>query len=139
MKSGETRCCRSLLLLRVFWELLRYDLMVAVAGFPAIYRTLDRKVAARRDCGALASRICRTIDIVMPFYFKRVLCLQRSVTTARVMQAYGLAAEVVIGYGFAPFVSHAWVEVEGRVVNDSTGYPSKLQVLERIGPAVTSV
>jgi len=38
----------------------------------------------------------------------------------------------VIGYRAAPFFSHAWVEVAGRVVNDSPIYQMRLQVLERL-------
>ena len=80
--------------------------------------------------------VCAAVNLVCSCYWKRVLCLQRSVVTARLLNAYGIPAEVVIGYGFAPFVSHAWVEVGGRVVNDLTGYPAKLQVLDRIRPQV---
>jgi hypothetical protein len=31
----------------------------------------------------------------------------------------------------APFLAHAWVEVAGRVVNDSPTFQRRLQVLER--------
>jgi hypothetical protein len=48
------------------------------------------------------------------------------------MRDRGIPAEVVIGYRAAPFFSHAWVEVAGRVVNDSPIYQMRLQVLERL-------
>lgn len=132
--SQMTPYRRTLLFLRVFWELLRYDMVLWVAGFPGIYKGLSRKIE-RQGCREVwESAICQAVDLVGSCYWKRILCLERSVIAARVMQAHGIGAEVVIGYGFAPFVSHAWVEVNGRVVNDSTGYPSKLQVLDRIRP-----
>ena len=65
------------------------------------------------------------------FYWKPLLCLQRSVATARVLRAVGIPAEVVIGYTPRPFTSHAWVEVQGRVVNDSPVYPKKMRPLDR--------
>jgi hypothetical protein len=65
------------------------------------------------------------------FYWKKVLCLQRAIVTARLLRKYGFAAEVVIGCRNAPFTGHAWVEISGRVVNDSPGYQQKLAVLER--------
>ena len=68
---------------------------------------------------------------VVPLYWKRVLCLQRSVAAARVLRAYGVEADVVIGYRLGPFMAHAWVEVGGRIVNDSPVFQRQLQVLER--------
>jgi len=43
-----------------------------------------------------------------------------------------LNAHLVIGYRARPFFSHAWVEVDGRVANDSAGYQHNLTVLERV-------
>jgi hypothetical protein len=43
-----------------------------------------------------------------------------------------VAAEMVIGYRPSPFFSHAWVEVNGSIVNDSPAYQEKLLVLERV-------
>jgi hypothetical protein len=53
------------------------------------------------------------------------------VVAVRLLRHYGIEAQVVIGCRAAPFASHAWVEVNGRVVNDSSGYQQKLRVLER--------
>jgi len=125
---------RPYLYVRIVWELVKYDLLMRVAGFPGVYRGFTTKTGRSAVSPELEAAVCRAVDIVLSCYWKRVLCLQRSVVTARAMHAYGIAAEVVIGYGFAPFVSHAWVEVDGRVVNDLTGYPAKLQILDRIRP-----
>jgi hypothetical protein len=134
MKFEIPRYRQTLLFVRVFWELLRYDVVLAMSGFPGIYKGLTRKVHAQKDREQWESTICKAVDIVSACYWKRVLCLQRSVITARVLQAHGIDAEVVIGYGFAPFVSHAWVEVDRRVVNDLSGYQAQLRVLDRIRP-----
>jgi hypothetical protein len=126
---------RTLLVMRVLWELLRYDLVAAVFGFRGVHVGLCRRVSERRfHRYELEHAICQTVELVSSFYWRRMLCLKRSVVTARVLHAHGIAAEVVIGYRFAPFFSHAWVEVDGRVVNDSSAYPQKLRVLERIRP-----
>jgi hypothetical protein len=47
------------------------------------------------------------------------------------LRAYGAQADVVVGYRLAPFLAHAWVEVGGRIVNDSPAFRRSLQVLER--------
>jgi len=36
----------------------------------------------------------------------------------------------VIGYQTGPFFGHAWVEVDGRVVNDAEVYKQRLHVLD---------
>ena len=120
-----------LLILRVFWEILRYEVIVSIFGFHGIHRGL-RHMHKQTSREEILPAVCRAVDMACALYWKRILCLQRSVITARVMHAYGIAADVVIGYRFAPFFSHAWVEVNGHVVNDHTGLPAKLQVLERV-------
>jgi hypothetical protein len=123
-----------LLTAHVIWETLRYEVVHALFGFRGVYEGL-RGMGNRKYRGAALPAICAAVDLVACFYWKKILCLQRSVITARVMHAYGIGADVVIGYRFSPFFSHAWVEVDGRVVNDSTGLPDKLQILERVRPS----
>jgi hypothetical protein len=38
----------------------------------------------------------------------------------------------VIGYRPSPFFSHAWVEIDGRLVNDLPGYAEQLRVLHKL-------
>lgn len=122
-----------LLYFRLIRELLRYDLAQALLGFRGIHKRLPTR--AFRECAnssQLEATVSEALDCIVPFYWKRVQCLQRSVVTARVLCAYGAGAEVVIGYRLAPFMAHAWVEVGGRVVSDSPAFQRRLQVLERI-------
>ena len=75
--------------------------------------------------------ISRAVDWAAAIYFKRVLCLQRSIAATRLLRAYGVKAELVIGCRLAPFVGHAWVEVDGRILSGPAAYPQHLQVLDR--------
>ena len=123
---------RIVLAVQAMWELCRYDLVAATSGFRGVYRKLQGLA-----CGSRTSHfdpetvVPWTVAAVSSFYWKPVLCLQRSVVTARLLRQYGVEAQVVIGCRAAPFAGHAWVEVDGRVVNDSSGYQQKLRVLER--------
>jgi hypothetical protein len=116
---------------RILWELLRYDLLVAAAGFGGIHRRLGKVADGRCDRG-LEAAICLAVDSVCTFYWKRVLCLQRAVVTVRLLRARGIPAKLVIGCRPVPFFSHAWVEVNGRAINGSAGFAERLQVLERV-------
>jgi len=131
------RLSRSLLYFRLIKELFRYDLMEAALGFQGVRKGLKWRgtVAGAGPSPELEAIACeavsRAVSCIVPFYWKRVQCLQRSVVTTRVLRAYGAQAETVIGYTLAPLLAHAWVEVSGRVVNDSPEFQRRLQVLDR--------
>jgi hypothetical protein len=123
---------RSLLYCRLIKELLRYDAIEAMLGFQGVHRGVQPRVSRRRsNSSELETAVCEAVRRIVPFYWKRVRCLQSSVVTARVLRTYGTQADVVIGYRLAPFLAHAWVEVGGRIVNDSPTFQRRLQVLER--------
>jgi hypothetical protein len=127
-----SRLSSALLYFRLIKELLRYDVTVTMLGFRGIHKGPYARTPRRRLCGSiLEASVCDGVRRIVPFYWKRVRCLQCSVVIARVLRVYGAQAEVVIGYRRAPFMSHAWVEVGGRVVNDSPAFQRRLQVLER--------
>ena len=118
---------------RVIWELIRYDALFAVRGLKGVRPRRPRGTSpSAPEKSGLESAICEAVRAAAPFYWKPIRCLQRSIVTARLMRRSGIAAQVVIGYRAAPFFSHAWVEVDGRVVNDSPTYRARLQVLERL-------
>ena len=126
------RLSRAVLYFRLVKELLRYDVMEAILGFQGVHQELRRRVPSRRPARPeVEATVCEAVCRIVPFYWKRVRCLQRSVVTARVLCAYGTPADVVIGYRLAPFLAHAWVEVGGRIVNDSPAFQRRLRALER--------
>jgi hypothetical protein len=132
MLASMTAAARVWLHARVLWELVRYDLLSACRGLKGVRPKRGPCTSAHPErSGELESAICEALRSVAPFYYKPLRCLQRSIVTARLMRAHGIPAEVVIGYRARPFFSHAWVEVGGRVANDSPRYQTTLQVLER--------
>ena len=118
---------------RVLWELIRYDLLFACRGLRGVRSRRGQRAPKTGAAGVeIESAICEAVRSVAPFYWKPIRCLQRSIVTARMMRDRGVLAEVAIGYCAAPFFSHAWVEVAGRVANDSSIYQKRLQVLDRL-------
>ena len=121
---------KHLLVLEALWELIRYDLVNVTLGFQRICRQVARQpVASQTFPGQTESLVCDTVDFAACFYYKPVRCLQRSVVATRLLKKSGIKSCLVIGYRPAPFFSHAWVEVDGRVVNDSPVYKERLHVL----------
>ena len=115
--------------LRAFWEMFRYDLLYRLFGLRVVRRWMGAQPHAGSTAGTML--VCRAVNCMSSFYWKPLFCLQRSVVTARLLRAYGIQADVVIGYRANPFLSHAWVEVGGRVINDSPAYQYRLQPLDR--------
>ena len=118
--------------IRTLFEFIRYDLITSTAGFPRIHRQLMRQRVAVRAVQAREALICEAVSLAACFYYNPVPCLQRSVVATRLLRKSGISARLVIGYRPAPFFSHAWVEVDGRVVNDSPAYKERLQVLTTV-------
>lgn len=52
------------------------------------------------------------------WYPKRVRCLQRSAVLACMLRSYGVPAQMVLGSQKTPFKGHAWVEVDGKAINE---------------------
>jgi hypothetical protein len=122
---------RILLAAQALWEMFRYDLLVKVSGFRAVHARSGKPRPVRRSVPDLETLVPKVVLGATAFYWKPVLCLQRSVVAARVLRKHGVAAEVVIGCRPIPYAGHAWVEVDGRPVNDTRGYQQKMLVLER--------
>ena len=116
------------LVMRALYEIARYDAVLRVRGSGHVLREVSRQpVAVKPTSQELEQDICDAVLLATCLYWKPVLCLQRSVCTARLLRKHGVNARMVIGYRPAPFFAHAWVEVEGRVVYGSPVYQKRLQ------------
>ena len=112
------------------YELARYEVVLALCGSGRILEQLRRQaIIAREHDDNREQTICEAALLATCFYWKPVLCLQRAVCTVRLLRRYGIIARLVIGYRPSPFFSHAWVEVNGRVVYGSAAYQKRLQPL----------
>jgi hypothetical protein len=79
----------------------------------------------------VVEQICSAVDMACIWYWKKVLCLQRSAATACLLKRYGVPAQMTIGAQQIPFKAHAWVEVDGRVVNDKPYIREMYAVLDK--------
>ncbi len=122
----------SFLILKAYWKLIHFDLYLARGNFAALYdRVRKYPVAQAPVAPHTVERICSAVDMACIWYWKHALCLQRSAATACLLKNYGVRAQLVIGAQQIPFRAHAWVEVDGRVVNDKPYTPEMYGVLDR--------
>lgn len=122
----------SFLVLRSYLRLVQFDLYLARGNFQALYdkvRGYPIRKAAVPD--GPVEKICAAVDMACIWYWKEVLCLQRSAAATCLLKRYGVPARMVLGAQQMPLKAHAWVEVDGRVVNDKPYMREMYAVLDR--------
>jgi len=121
-----------ILVLRAYWNLIHFDFYLARGNFAALYDKVRKYPVGKQALTPDATdRICSAVDMACIWYWKEALCLQRSAATACLLKEYGVRGQMVIGAQQMPFKAHAWVEVDGRVVNDKPYAPEMYSVLDR--------
>jgi hypothetical protein len=122
----------SILPLHALVVLLSLERPLRSGNFAAIYARVRRTPVSQSPVATNAlEHACAAVDAACLWYWKQVLCLQRSVVTVILLRRQGIAAELVIGAQHMPFKAHAWVEVNGQVVNDRSYTNEMYSVLDR--------
>jgi Transglutaminase-like superfamily len=120
------------LILKAYLWLVIFDFRLSYGSFERLYRKVrSLPVSRKAHSSNLVETLCFAIDVACIWYPKKALCLQRSAATACLLKQYGIAAQLVIGAQQMPFKAHAWVEVEGRIVNDKPYMREIYAVLDR--------
>jgi hypothetical protein len=122
----------SVLMVRAYLMLIYFDLYLARGNFRALYeRVRNSPVGRATRISDATEKVCSAVDVACIWYWKPVLCLQRSAATACLLKSFGVRARMVIGAQQMPFKTHAWVEVDGHIVNDKAYMPEMYAVLDR--------
>jgi Transglutaminase-like superfamily len=120
------------LVLKAYLRLIYFDFFLRRGDFHSLYdRVRHFPIMTKTPAAGTVERICQAMDLACIWYWKRVLCLQRSAATACLLKSYGVGAQLVIGVQQMPFKAHAWVEVDERVVNDKPYTQEIYVVLDR--------
>ena len=122
----------SFLVLKAYLKLIHFDFYLARGDFEALCKEVRNcPIGKKPPSPDLVERISSAVDMACIWYWKEALCLQRSAATACLLKKYGASAQLVIGAQQMPFKAHAWVEVNGHVVNDKPYTPEMYAVLDR--------
>jgi len=79
-----------------------------------------------------AEAVADAVELACSFYPRRAFCLLRSSVLTRLLRQRGIRAEMVIGVRRSPLEAHAWVEVNGSVLNDRAPIRTMYAVLDRV-------
>ena len=124
------------MILRALGSLLVYDVLLRVRGFKGICTLIDSPITTSPYIQQLGicPAVCEAVDRAQRYYISQILCLQRSVVITMLLRRAGVPAQTVIAAHLMPFKSHAWVEVDGRVVGDSANVQRYYSsVIRRLG------
>lgn len=123
------------LTVRAWWALRRTARGLRSRGFGAVYReyaSLPKSDGA--DPGLLERAVAAFARAENFFHLRKAPedCLPRSLALFSFLRMRGLPAEHRIGVQAIPFLAHAWVECDGRVVHDDPSNPQRFSVIARI-------
>jgi hypothetical protein len=121
----------SILVLEAYSKLVHFDFYLARRNFAALYEKVRNCPIEMSAAVPDVTGICAAVDMACIWYWKEVLCLQRSAATACLLKRHGVHAQLMIGGQQMPFRAHAWVEVDSRVVNDKPYVREMYAVLDR--------
>ena len=120
------------LTLRAYALLLSIESVIVRQDFASLYSRVRRqRIWPVESYVATCRGASAAVDTACVWYFKPVQCLQRSAATVCLLRQLGAPARLVIAARHLPFQAHAWVEVEGTVINDKLSIIETYAVLDR--------
>jgi hypothetical protein len=112
--------------------LLAYDILSALCRFQTLYSMVRGwTIKSKTDGSGVIDRVCMAVNYACVWYPKQALCLQRSFATIYLLRKHGIAAQMVLGAQKLPFKAHAWVEVDGRAINERSNVQKIYTVWDR--------
>jgi hypothetical protein len=125
--------------MRAYWELVRYDLVYSVYGFERIHHDCAASRPRNPSGRGYRGEGAPGYDMGRRLVLEAGPMSPDSVATSRCANGDCRASD---RFRSVPFMSHAWVEIGERVVNDLPAYRSRLMVLNRCSifrtPAVSA-
>ena len=120
--------------LAAFIGLLAFDLLLKIRGFESLIRKVEHWPTAEPRTTDLETcrRVRAMVDRAQVYYPKKAMCLQHSAVVTCLLRRRGVPAEMILAAQEFPPKAHAWVEVDGRVVNDLTAVQKIYRVMRRI-------
>jgi hypothetical protein len=123
-----------LLHLRAFATLMRVHRTLRHCRYDELRQFLaarQRQGPAKRNAMEIA-HVMAAIERVCLWYVPRSRCLHRSAVLVSLLRRFGVDAVMVIGIRVEPYAGHAWVEVNGVVINDDDAFVKSYIPIDRV-------
>lgn len=119
--------------LAAFCGLFAINMILKLVGFSALYHIVKQWPVNGKSASpeTTVEEVREAVVTAITWYPKQAMCLQRSAVTTCLLRSTGVPAQMIIGCQRFPFLAHAWVEVDGEVINDTKRVQETHQVLDR--------
>lgn len=120
--------------LTALFGLIAFDLLLRCRGFEALIKKVECQPTAepQKTDVEVCRRVCAMVNRAQVYYPKKAMCLQHSAVVTCLLRRKGVPAQMVLAAQEFPAKGHAWVEVEGAVVNDFRQVKTRYRELRRI-------
>jgi transglutaminase superfamily protein/coenzyme PQQ synthesis protein D (PqqD) len=117
-----------------FIGLLAFDLLLKFRGFESLINKVEQWPTAepRTSDLELCRRVRAMVDRAQMYYPKKAMCLQHSAVATCLLRRRGVPAVMILAAQEFPPKGHAWVEVDGKVVNDFKAVQRAYRVMRRV-------
>lgn len=116
-------------------KILYYSKSIEKKGMGWIYKKSKRDAKHAAMSSNQKVIVQETVSTVSSLFYINMFksdCLTYSFTLKNALYSRGVDARLVIGVRTQPFYSHAWVEIEGNIINDDPDLRDKLSVIAEI-------
>lgn len=112
-------------------HLVRHDAYMGCHSFSSLHQHIrDYPTSTTTSPVPKIGYLSHAVDVACSLYPKQVLCLQRSAVLVKMLRKRGVSAHLIIGAQKLPFKAHAWVEVDGMIINDRLASRETFLVME---------
>src|SRR5258708_8926885 len=121
-----------MLFFQAIFTLITYDVLNKLTSFSRIHKMVGSwPVAKRSGDDDSIKRVSTAVNYACIWYPKQVLCLQCAFVTTYLLRKKGILAHMILGAQKLPFKAHAWVEVDGRAINERSNVQATYAVCDR--------
>ncbi|HSU15794.1 lasso peptide biosynthesis B2 protein [Longimicrobium sp.] len=116
-------------------ELLAVRACLKARGFGRAVAWARRRASAASGPGLAPDEVERAayhVAVAAAFFPGRAVCLEQSLALFVLLRRRGAPAELRIGVQVYPFYAHAWVELDGRPVNEDQETVEKFRALPEV-------
>jgi Transglutaminase-like superfamily len=122
---------KALIIVEAYLRLIVHDAFMRKHDFAALHRQIKMfPLRTNKPNHSHTQLVSDALDIACVLYPRQVLCLQRSAVLVKMLRRHGVLAQMIIGAQKLPFKAHAWVEVDGQIVNDRLASRETFLILE---------
>lgn len=125
---------RKWLILKALLLLLYVAVKLRISHFEEVWdwlcsASVTSNSYTRRESLEEIGSVLNAVSTASRFSVFHVRCLEQSMVVYRLLKQRGLQVSICVGVQKHPFCAHAWVEHDGRVINDSQQVKDKYCVI----------